>query len=218
MMTRAYNELYLSDAKKRLSVMFDYAINDMLEDPDFFAGLFVQSGIAELFEQGNPGVIAGKSGIELVRDIMETVYQNIVLPVPSFRQEKTPEYWAGWALAEYQWYTGRNFRDVFDQVSLSRIISMYKVYHEMDISQFIEAMEALYNEVILETKLKTIREHRGLSQMELAKMSGVNFRSIQMYEQRVNDIDKAQGHTLFKLARVLGCSIEDLLEYPMKER
>ena len=33
-------------------------------------------------------------------------------------------------------------------------------------------------------------------------------------EQRVNDIDKAQGRTLYRLARILGCSIDDLLENP----
>jgi len=33
-----------------------------------------------------------------------------------------------------------------------------------------------------------------------------------MYEQRRNDINKAQSETLYKIAKVLGCSIEDLLE------
>ena len=54
---------------------------------------------------------------------------------------------------------------------------------------------------------------RGLSQSELSKRAEVELRSIQMYEQRRNDINKAQAETLFKLARVLGCNIEDLLEY-----
>ena len=40
--------------------------------------------------------------------------------------------------------------------------------------------------------------------------------SIQMYEQRVNDIDKAQAQTIYKLSRVIGCSMEDLLEKPME--
>ena len=35
-----------------------------------------------------------------------------------------------------------------------------------------------------------------------------------IYEQKVNDIDKAQAGTLCKLSRVLGCTIEDLLENP----
>jgi DNA-binding Xre family transcriptional regulator len=36
-----------------------------------------------------------------------------------------------------------------------------------------------------------------------------------MYEQKANDIDKAQAKTLYKISRVLGCTIEDLLEDPM---
>ena len=47
-----------------------------------------------------------------------------------------------------------------------------------------------------------------------AKLSGVSLRSIQMYEQKVNDIDKAQARTVYKLSRVLGCTVEDLLENP----
>lgn len=86
----------------------------------------------------------------------------------------------------------------------------------MDISQFINTMEKFYNEATLETNLKRIRENRGISQSELSELAGVNLRSIQMYEQRVNNIDKAQGHTLYKISRVLGCNIEDLLENPMK--
>lgn len=86
----------------------------------------------------------------------------------------------------------------------------------MDISRFIEYAERICSEIKRDTKLKTIRESRGLSQVELAQQSGVKLRSIQMYEQRVNDIDKAQGQTLYKLARTLGCSVEDLLEHPMK--
>ena len=42
--------------------------------------------------------------------------------------------------------------------------------------------------------------------------SGVSLRSIQMYEQRQNNIDKAQAHTLYKLSVALGYDIEDLLE------
>ena len=53
------------------------------------------------------------------------------------------------------------------------------------------------------------------SQFELADQSGINIRNIQMYEQRINNIDKAQAHTIYKLSRVLGCDMEDLLENPM---
>lgn len=63
-----------------------------------------------------------------------------------------------------------------------------------------------------ETNLKRIRTTYGCSQKKLAEMSGVSLRSIQMYEQRNKDINKAQSDSLYRLAKVLGCTMEDLLE------
>ena len=214
-MTHAYNESYLSSAKDRLSSFFDYAINDCKLKPDWVTALFINTGYAEQFERGNPAYIAGMSGIELAQAIIEKAYGKRDLPEPTNSEDYSPEYWAGWALAEYQWFTGRRFKDIFERIPLTKIINMYTVYHEMDITNFIDTMEEFYNANQGDCKLKRIRESRGLSQTELAEQSGINVRNIQMYEQRANDIDKAQAHTLYKLSRVLGCSVEDLLENPM---
>ena len=63
-----------------------------------------------------------------------------------------------------------------------------------------------------ETNLKRIRRANGFSQKRLAEVSGVSLRMIQLYEQRQNDINKAQASTLLALARVLNCRLEDLME------
>lgn len=215
-MTRAYSESYLSDAKDRLSQFFDYLINDCGMKADWVATIFLSSGYAEQFERGNPAILAGMSGIELARAVVKTTYKKKKLPEPGYAEGLSPEYWAGWALAEYQWYSGRRFRVIFEHVRLSEIIPMYSVYHEMDISKFIETMDERCSTELPECRLKKLRESRGLSQAELAKISGVSLRSIQMYEQRVNDIDKAQAQTIYKLSRVIGCTMEDLLEKPME--
>lgn len=212
-MIHAYSESYLSDAKYNLADFFDYAIRDCGLDPDFVSVIFVQSGYADRFERGNPAVIAGMSGVELAREVILHAHPSFELPEKVFCPERSAEYWAGWALAEYQWATCRRFKDIFARVPLSEIIGMYRVYHEMDISHFIEDLDKRYNSVVLEPKLKTIRESRGVSQAELARLSGVNIRSIQMYEQKVNNIDKAQAIALYRLSRILGCTVEDLLEY-----
>lgn len=214
MMIHAYNESYLNDAKQNLADFFDYAINACKFDANLFSKLFVQSGYAEKFERGNPAIVAGMSGIELAQKVIKYAYPEWQFPERIFYEERSNVYWAGWALAEYQWVTSKRFRDIFSRISLSEIMSMYGVYHEMDIGHFIEDMNKRYNSIEQETRLKTIREHRGISQTELAKLSGVNLRSIQMYEQKVNDIDKAQAGTVYKLSRVLGCTTEDLLENP----
>ena len=210
----AYNELYLNDAKENLAEFFDYAINSCKFDADFFAKLFVQSGYADKFERGNPAIIAGMSGIELAKKVITYAYPNWKFPEKIFSEDRSNVYWAGWALAEYQWATCKRFKDIFSRISLSQIVSMYHVYHEMDIEHFIEDMNRNYESVERETHLKTIRENRGISQAELAKLSGVSLRSIQMYEQKINNIDKAQAGTVYKLSRVLGCTVEDLLESP----
>ena len=216
-MTCAYSELYLSDAKKNLATMFDYAVNDCKYDIDWVVELFVKSGYAKRYETGNPAVIAGMSGVELARDIVYSVYQENILIEAAQPVDKTPEYWAGWALAAYQWQSGYRFKDIFEKVKMSDMVTMYHPYHEMDIRQFYDAMDEKMNRIQIETRLKRIREAAGLSQNDLAVKSGVRLRSIQMYEQRNNDIDKAQAHTLYKLSVALGCDIEDLLEAPMKE-
>ena len=68
------------------------------------------------------------------------------------------------------------------------------------------------SQILLKTNLKRIRTAKGYSQKQLADLSGVGLRSIQMYEQRQKDINKAQSDSLFRLAKVLGCTMEDLLE------
>lgn len=211
-MIHAYSNLYLNDAKNNLATMFDYAINDCGYPTDDFAMLFVQSGVAELFETGNPSYVSGKSGYELVYSIFDYLLNPPVAPEPTAKFEKSPEYWAGYYLAEYQWYTSKTFLDILKKVPFSEIIGMYHPYHEMDISHFIYEIDRRYLERSVVTKLKRQRENSNLSQSQLSKLSGVNIRNIQLYEQRVNDINKAQGITLRNLAKILHCTIEDILE------
>ena len=53
-----------------------------------------------------------------------------------------------------------------------------------------------------ETRLAAMRKRLGLSQRELAHRSGVSLRSIQMYEQRNKDINRAQACSVAALSRV----------------
>jgi len=62
------------------------------------------------------------------------------------------------------------------------------------------------------TRLKDIRESKNITQAKLSEISGVNFRTLQYYEQGYKDINKAQGITLYKIAQALECKIEELLD------
>lgn len=58
--------------------------------------------------------------------------------------------------------------------------------------------------------LKLLRNREGLTQNELAEISGVSFRTIQNIEQNNAEIN-ARGYTLKKLAKALRCTVDELL-------
>lgn len=51
-----------------------------------------------------------------------------------------------------------------------------------------------------------------MTQQQLSEASGVTLRMIQLYEQRQNNISKAQVGVVLNLAKALGCEVEDLIE------
>ena len=52
----------------------------------------------------------------------------------------------------------------------------------------------------------------GLSQRELADLSGVALRQIQLFEQKKRNINHTRAIDVLKIGKVLGCKSEDLLE------
>lgn len=214
-MTRAYSEFYLSDAKRHLAVAVDYAVHGYDVDIDSFFNLFILTGLADRFALGDPMVVAGMSGQELAREVLRRGYGEDphVLPAScACTEDRTPEFWLGWVLAEYQWHSGRSFKAILSRVSPSELICLYPIHHEMDITQVYATLNERMSAGPKVSRLKAIREASGLSQAALAEKAGVGLRSIQMYEQGVNDINKAQARTLRSIAQTLGCRIDDLLQ------
>jgi transcriptional regulator with XRE-family HTH domain len=82
----------------------------------------------------------------------------------------------------------------------------------MDIRQFCDKMTEKYRERRLDTNLKRIRTLAGITQNELALQSGVPLRTIQQYEQKRKNINKAQAEYLISLSRALSCPPADLIE------
>lgn len=59
--------------------------------------------------------------------------------------------------------------------------------------------------------LRTLRELKGISRKDLAELTGVSFRSIQDYEQGHKELSSAKAETILKMAKALGCTMEDLI-------
>ena len=207
----AYDEIYLERARDVLAVMFDYAVNSLKIEGDKYYKMFAGSSVCRQFECGNPSYVAGASGIELAHTVLDEIgldknickYQSV---------QRSPEYWAGWAIGYYQWEEDEGFAQIGQLLSFADIVRMYQKYHELDIRHFCDHLNKIKAEKQLETKLKTIRRLAGYSQSMLARRSGVPLRTIQQYEQRQKNINKAQAEAVLSLARALGCQSRDLME------
>ena len=211
-MIHAYQETYLSKAQETLGDAFDYAVNVCNIPGDNFIKLFVASSISKRLENGEVACILGKSGIDIVLDVvLETTNKHLDIE-PQEHFDRSVEYWIGWAICYYQWYSARSYSDIFEVLSFTDLQSMYNTLHEADITKFTDILEEKMRNHFKETNLKRIRTLYGCSQAKLAKLSGVSLRSIQMYEQRNKDINKASVETLYRISKILGCNIEDLLE------
>lgn len=205
---KSYDKNYLEHASINLGTMFEYAVSYGY-DPIIFWDTFCNSSVAKEIGKGNPIYLVGHSAIDLL---------NYVISEPEFIMPKkfshpSEYYWVGWALAQYQNYRNISFFDINKDFPVEKVLSLYNTLHEADITKFYDIADEFINNNKKETNLKKIRRAAGLSQTELAVKSGVSIRNIQMYEQRNNDINKAQVDILLKLSKILGCNIEDLLEY-----
>ena len=213
MAIRSYNEVYLNEAKRHLGVATDYLANVCRVPVDRIGYIYASSATMVLFGRGDPGVVAGLSGTELGHRLYREIRPDEDPPVAvNSVAGRSPEYWGGWALAHFQWHWCKTFRWIFARVSMSDILAKYSVYHEMDISRFLEDFMQELASVNVEKNLRRIRLAAGYSQSELSRLSGVNIRNIQLYEQGVQDINRASASTLAALARPLACAIEDLME------
>ena len=209
---RAYNETYLSYAQNVLGHAVDFSVITLGLNPDTFGNSFAVSYVSKQFEAGNPRFVAGVNGCELAREILSSTQTPFKDTDDVMYLDKSPEYWSGWALAFYQWYSGRPFIEILKTVPLSEIISMYSVYHEMDIMHFADQMEIRIKERFPHTRLREARLNCGYSQSELSSESGVPLRQIQLFEQRQRNINNAAAITLLRLSRALHCSMEELIE------
>ena len=212
-MNCAYNEMYLTRARETMGAMLDYAVWDSGTDIDYYFDLFLASGLADRFGNGDPSVIAGKSGPEIVWDVFAATGYSDARVKPRYNLDRSREYWTGWIMAHYQWRTVMPFREIAGALPPSRIRSFYSPFHERDPRAFVEKADMIYLAAKTVSNLKSRREASGMTQGQLADASGVPLRTIQQYEQRRKDIRKAGVGQVLAMSRALGCRLEDILEF-----
>ncbi len=209
---RAYDESYIEGAQNILGHMFDFGINEVGLDAKECVEYFLASECSSQFEIGNPTYIAGMTGPELMKEVLREKHYTGKLPKDIMHGERSPEYWAGWVLAYYQWLRNKRFSYILRALDIDYLLGLYGTYHEMDMKKFVELADKCLMEHYPDINLKRYRKCIGLSQRDLANESGVPLRQIQMFEQRQRDINKTSAETILRLSKALHVKMEDLME------
>ena len=204
-MMNAYNKIYLDDAMQTAGAMMDCAVNVLGCPAEEFCARFIASGIAERFSRGDVTCVAGKSGVELAIEVMRLTGSDVtgsdcVISISS------PEYWAGWTLAYYQWQSGLSFKQLSRLgLDMSNITAMFYPLHEADLSVFCQKADEMVRDRAESSPhwIKRLRKLNDISQKELSKITGVPIRQIRAYEQRVIDTSNAESRTISNLRRGL---------------
>ncbi|MCD2491763.1 helix-turn-helix domain-containing protein [Lacrimispora sp. NSJ-141] len=105
-----------------------------------------------------------------------------------------------------------SFAEIVRYVPIEDMIALYQPYYEMDIHQFVDKVNAMCKEAKSETTLKLLRQKADLSQRKLAALSGVTVCTIQQYEQRQKNINKARMGYLIVLAKIRCCEVGGLMK------
>lgn len=132
-MTHAYSKMYLESSQDVLGHAFDWVANTCNKSLSEFCDNFAKSRISRMFEIGYPRYVTGCNGAELVNFVRE----DLELPEYGFPHEfyadRSPEYWAGWVLAYFQWKTKITFAEILQKIPVEKILLLYPTGHEQDI-------------------------------------------------------------------------------------
>ena len=142
-MARAYKKTYLNGAMRNLAVMMDCGVRKYGYTIGEFYQRFLSCEVSRQFAAGNPRYLVGMSGAELADCVVEASGGTV-----SSENDGTytvgPEYWAGWALAYYQWLTRRSFAYMQGKgLGINEVVAMYYPLHEADLSKFAAAAASI---------------------------------------------------------------------------
>ena len=173
------------------------AITYSIERSDFAAelqasrcGQLVNSTAEELFES-----LFGRADSGLSRLSYDGTYDDA--------------YWCGWAYTQLLFETRLPLPYLFLVLPLERMLDLYPVYHEMDITQLIDLLEAERRE---ETLMKRLLKRHGVKVPALSLQSGVSPNTINHYKKSDENLYAAGFQNVFRLAQALDVPPELFLQ------
>ena len=93
------------------------------------------------------------------------------------------------------------------------ILRLYPTLHEASEEKCIDIITNMIRSRHTTSNLQLQRKKSGYSQREISEKAGVNLRTLQQYELKTKDINKAAVSTIVRLANALVCKEEEILDF-----
>ena len=203
-------DMYLDSIMEKFGEFLDVYVTHMGWDGQDAVQLFVDSGLARVFERQDPKYVAGKSGAELTLYAMEKCGMDEEVPTGVTVGFSIP-YFIGEMVGYFQVKNGMRYQRIFDAIPYQRMEELARLNQDLFPAEFEEVIKEELACVPYHSYLKERRKLWGFTQAELASRSCVSLRAIQQYEQGAKDIRKASVGAMQRLAMALRCNIEDLI-------
>lgn len=97
-------------------------------------------------------------------------------------------------------------------VSIKKVLCMYPTHHEADEERFVDTVNHIFTKKHTKTYLQQIREELSMSIQELAEQAEIDAAALREMEKNFHTINIADAATVYRLSKILGCRMEDLME------
>ena len=179
---------------------------------DVFFSYLINSGVSKELEKDNPKYLFGMTGLELVHQVFEKMGIKEEIKPFTLTRNSIKQYWCGYILAYYQYQMGYSFSFIHSAISMNDILMLFDPLHEASEDKVVDTINGLIDHNNNRSRLQQKRKIVGLSQRELANISGVSLRTLQEYEIKQKDIKKASLQTVKSLANALECDIDSIID------
>ena len=154
------------------------------------------------FEKSNVTRIAFSSNDELYKELFNDENND-------YKESPYDIYgWLGYVYVHLFFRFKITFEMLFIALPIETAISMYPLYHEMDITQLFE----YFVEVLRPSSLSLVMKKRGFTMKKLSEASNVPFTTIRSLKLGYRDIDKLEVFKTVLIASALNVKIESLLK------
>lgn len=109
-------------------------------------------------------------------------------------------YWCGYVYMNIFYEFSKSFSYIFLYLPLEELMSLYSVYHEMDISQIYDYFR---KQIEGESILSKLLKKKKISAVSLAEKTGISENTINYYKKSNKNIYKASFQNVYKIAKAL---------------